>query len=142
MRRYISVFLLCLFFAVTASGCVLGEIRKPMNKSLFSVLDENAQNFFENYSDDSVEYMIVNYDQHYARVSVKDKVLIRQMVEALSVVKVTDGYHFVSFVTTDGKKYSINFENSVMCVGKNRYILDNTDAFWKLFTSVAAEYSE
>ena len=135
--------------ANTNNGLLIGEEREPMDASLFDVLGDKEQAFFISYSDDSAQYMVVRYDQHFDDATVTDKALMREMVKALLAVRVTaktnmsatDGYHDVGFFAADGAEYHISFEQNMLNVGSQNYIIEDADAFWTLFKKTAEEWS-
>lgn len=146
-----------LLLTLCAAGCarededlMRGEKREPLNDSLYGVLDEETRDFFQGFSENSAEYMLILYDQHYPVAVVRDKELILSVEKTLSDVRVTaktnvsttDAYHALSFVTAEGKAYTIGFENVNLHENGQNYVIGDADAFWKLFRSSAEDYWE
>lgn len=152
MKHYALLFAAAMLLALT--GCDTGPPdgleETPMDAALLDVLAESERELFEDFSENPPVSMTVRYDQVYPDATVEDAVLINEMYDAISEIRiraktnlsVTDAYNSVDFECADGASFGLSFEQHILCVGSDHYELINDEDFWKLFAQIAEDYYE
>lgn len=149
-RILLSILTIVLFSLLCGCASFDGEVREPMDASVFEVMQEADREFFENFTESSAEYMLIVLDKNGVPAAIADKSLMCAAVKSISSIRVTaktnisiaDGTSSgPCFVTADGEKYSISFENGMLYANGSYYLIENDGDYSSFIKSLSESHA-
>lgn len=152
--RNMKKVLLCLLI-ITCIGFLCAcrsndEVLESMDASVFEVMSEPDREFFERFTESSAEYMLIAVDKNGVPAAIADKSLMCAAVKAISSIRVTaktnisiaDGTSSgPCFVTADGEKHSIRFENGMLYANGSYYMIENDGDYSSFIKSLSESHA-